>query len=63
VTWSPRRKAHYDDECTFAIQALADHVRMTIPFMDVHLPPSYKRRQYIAWREQLLEYWQRDGRS
>ena len=36
-------KPHYDDECAFAIQSLADHVNVTIPFMDVHLPESHKR--------------------
>ena len=56
VTWSPRRKPHYDDECTFAIRGLDDHLRVTVPFMDEHLPPSYKRRQYLLWRQQLLEY-------
>jgi hypothetical protein len=25
--------------------------------MDAHLPVSYKRRQYEAWRVDLLEYW------
>jgi hypothetical protein len=55
---SPRRQAHYDDECTFAIQSLTDHVEVTIPFMDEHLPPSHKREQYLEWRAQLLDYWE-----
>lgn len=53
-----RRKPHYDDECSFAIQGLQDHLRVTIPFMDEHLPASYKREQYLAWREQLLDHWE-----
>jgi hypothetical protein len=62
VTRSPRRKAHYDDECTFAIQSLQDHLRVTIPFMDAHLPVSYKREQYLVWRADLLGYWERDAK-
>jgi LAGLIDADG DNA endonuclease family protein len=56
---SPRRKPHYDDEVTFAIQSLRDHLRVTIPFMDAHLPESHKRTQYLAWRAELLDYWER----
>jgi hypothetical protein len=26
-----------------------------VPFMDGHLPPSNKRRQYEGWRDQLLQ--------
>lgn len=58
VYTSPRRKAHYDDEVTFAIQSLRDHLEVTIPFMDAHLPESHKRTQYLAWRAELLEYWE-----
>jgi hypothetical protein len=57
-----RRKLHYDDECTFVIQSLRDHLAVTIPFMDVHLPVSYKREQYLVWRERLLEYWEHDAK-
>jgi hypothetical protein len=53
-----RRKAHYDDEVTFAIQGLRDHISSTIPFMDAHLPPSYKREQYLVWKAKLLDYWE-----
>ena len=62
IYWNPRRKAHYDDECTFAIQSLRDHVNVTIQFMDVHLPVSYKREQYLTWREQLVDYWEHGAR-
>jgi len=55
---SPRRKSHYDDEVTFSIQSLRDHLDVTIPFMDVHLPESHKQAQYLAWRAELLDYWE-----
>jgi hypothetical protein len=58
----PRRQAHYDDECAFAIQSLKDHVEVTIPFMDAHLPASHKREQYLAWRAALLDYWEHDAK-
>jgi hypothetical protein len=51
-----RRAAHFDDECVFAVRAFADLVEVIVPFMDEHLPPSHKRTQYLAWREQLLAY-------
>jgi hypothetical protein len=56
---SPRRKPHYDDEVAFAIKSLRDHLAVTIPFMDAHLPESHKRTQYLAWRAELLDYWER----
>jgi len=55
---SPRRKAHYDDEVQFTVQATRDLVEVVVPFMDAHLPPSYKREQYLEWRGRLLEYWE-----
>jgi hypothetical protein len=62
VHHSPRRKPHYDDEVIFVISALRDHLRVTIPFMDAHLPMSHKRTQYQTWRSQLLEYWEQRAR-
>lgn len=53
-----RRKPHFDDEVTFRVQALADLADVVVPFMDEHLPPSYKRQQYERWRAELLEYWE-----
>jgi hypothetical protein len=58
VHWSPRRKPHYDDEVTFAVQSLRELVETVVPFMDEHLPVSYKREQFVAWRERLLDYWE-----
>jgi hypothetical protein len=55
---SPRRTARNDDEVVFAVQSLAELVDVVVPFMDAHLPPSYKRTQYLAWKERLLEYWE-----
>jgi hypothetical protein len=57
IRTSPRRRPHYDDEVTFAVQSLRELVEVVIPFMDEHLPASHKRAQYIAWRAQLLDYW------
>jgi len=62
VTYWPRRQPHYDDECTFAIRSIHDHLRVTIPFMDEHLPLSYKREQYLAWRASVLAYWEHGAR-
>ncbi len=53
---SPRRQPHYDDEVRFQIADRSDLLNRLIPFMDEHLPPSYKRLQYEAWREKLLHY-------
>ena len=55
---SPRRKPHYDDEVSFAIQSMRDHLAVTIPFMDEHLPESHKRTQYLVWRAALVDYWE-----
>ncbi len=58
----PRRKPHYDDEVVFVVRRLRDLVEVVVPFMDEHLPLSYKRVQYLAWREQLLRYWDTSAR-
>ena len=58
----PRRRPHYDDEVVFAVQSLADLVEVVVPFMDVHLPASYKRVQYLAWRAELLDAWEHRSR-
>jgi hypothetical protein len=55
---SPRRRAHFDDEVQFAVQATRELVEVVVPFMDAHLPPSYKREQYLDWRVRLLDYWE-----
>jgi hypothetical protein len=57
-----RRRAHYDDEVRFQVRRLADLVDRVVPFMDEHLPVSYKRDQYLAWRAELLAYWEHRAR-
>jgi hypothetical protein len=55
---SPRRREHYDDEVCYAVKALKELMLVVVPFMDAHLPASYKREHYLAWRERLLDYWE-----
>ena len=55
---APRRQPHHDDESNFNITALRELLEVVMPFMDAHLPPSYKREQYLAWRGRLLDYWE-----
>jgi LAGLIDADG DNA endonuclease family protein len=62
IQWRERRQPHYDDEVTFVVRRVRDLVEVIVPFMDEHLPMSYKRDQYEAWREVLLEYWARGVR-
>jgi hypothetical protein len=38
-----RRQTVYDDESVFVVTSLPDLVEVIVPFMDEHLPPSYKR--------------------
>ena len=57
-----RRKAHYDDEVRFQVRKLRDLIERVVPFMDEHLPASYKREQYLVWRTQLLDYWEHEAR-
>jgi hypothetical protein len=58
IVWSARRQPHYDDEVQFTVQATRELVEVVVPFMDAHLPESYKREQYLEWRGRLLEYWE-----
>ena len=53
----PRRRPHYDDEVQFTVQATRDLVEVVVPFIDVHLAPSYKQEQYLEWRARLIDYW------
>jgi len=55
---SQRRKPHYDDEVQFVVSSVRELVDVVLPFMDAHLPPSYKRQQYLEWRARLLDYWE-----
>lgn len=62
VTRSLRRKAHYDDEVQFSVQSVRELVEVVVPFMDVYLPPSHKRAQYLEWRARLLDHWEHSAR-
>lgn len=53
-----RRQEHYDDETVLMVQPLRQLIEIVVPFMDAHLPPSYKREQYLAWRARLFDYWE-----
>ena len=44
------------------MRRLRELVEVIVPFMDEHLPPSYKRDQYEVWRGALLDYWEHDAR-
>jgi hypothetical protein len=50
------------DEATFAVQSTKELADVVVPFMDTFLPPSKKREQYLAWRRQLLAFWEHDAR-
>lgn len=58
IQFSPRRKPHYDDETSFVTSSLVELIEVIVPFMDEHLPESYKRIQYLDWRGRLLDYWE-----
>jgi hypothetical protein len=58
IVRSPRRRPHYDDEVRYEVCRLRDLVEVVVPFMDSHLPCSYKRAQYLRWRAALIEYWE-----
>ena len=62
ITVAPRRAEHYDDEATYAVQAVPELVEVVVPFLDEHLPPSYKREQYLVWRSELMTYWDERAR-
>ncbi|MFO7590666.1 MAG: LAGLIDADG family homing endonuclease [Acidimicrobiia bacterium] len=58
----PRRAAHYDDEVQFVVTSIRDHIERVVPFMDAHLPPSHKRAQFEAWRDDLVVHWETRAR-
>jgi hypothetical protein len=55
---SSRREEHHDDQTAYMVQSLRELIDVVVTFMDAHLPPSYKREQYLDWRERLLDYWE-----
>jgi len=62
VRYYPRRREHYDDEVVWVARSLPDLVDVVVPFLDEHLPPSYKRQQFEAWRAELMDYWHTKAR-
>jgi hypothetical protein len=58
----PKRKPHYHDEVRYQVRSLPDLVGVIVPFMDDHLPASYKRTQYEVWRAALLDYWETEAK-
>lgn len=62
IHYSPRRRPHYHDEVIFSVQSKADLLNNVLPFMDVYLPPSKKREQYLEWKRQLLFFWEHNAR-
>lgn len=57
-----RRQPHHDDSVRFQVSKLRDLVEVAVPFLDEHLPPSYKRQQYETWRDELLDDWEHRAR-
>lgn len=58
----PRRRDHYDDEVVWVVRSLRELVDVVVPFLDEHLPASLKREQYLAWRRELIAYWENDAK-
>lgn len=48
-----RRQEHHQDVAIYTVQSKRELAAVIVPFMDRHLPPSNKRRQYEAWRTKL----------
>jgi hypothetical protein len=61
VVSSPRHKPHHDDEVCYTVQRTRDLAEVIVPFMDAHLPASYKRTQYEAWRAAVVDQWRARG--
>lgn len=54
-----RRRSHWKPESRLTIASEATHVEVTIPFFDRFLAPGQKRRQFDAWRRDLVQYRER----
>ena len=57
-----RRAAHHDDVVVWVVRSPRELVEVVVPVLDEHLPASYKRQQYLAWRAELLDHWQHRAR-
>jgi hypothetical protein len=49
------RQAHHLEIACLMVGSRRAHFAATIPFMERHLLPCAKRRQYEAWRDALVE--------
>lgn len=56
------RQPHFDDSTVLAVQSIPELVDKVVPFMDVYLPSSKKREQYMTWRRELLHHWEHAAR-
>jgi hypothetical protein len=52
----PPAKPGWQPTVTLAVASEQEHLLVTIPFAERFLPPSHKRDQFEAWRDQLLAY-------
>jgi LAGLIDADG DNA endonuclease family protein len=57
-----RRQPHFHDEVLFVVRPIKELVEKVVPFMDIYLPISKKRKQYLAWREELFHHWENAAR-
>ncbi|MGH9117401.1 MAG: hypothetical protein ACRD0A_05865 [Acidimicrobiales bacterium] len=58
VRRSPRRRPHFDDVATYSVGTIGDLLGVVVPVMDDHLMASHIRDQYLAWRAELLDFWE-----
>jgi hypothetical protein len=56
ITDQRAARAHWQPTCNFRIASITGHLSATVPWADAHLATSYKRRQYEAWRAELVAY-------
>ena len=56
IRTDPPRKAHWQPMSRLTISSVRAHRTAVIPFMDAHLPPSAKRRQFTLWCRAMDAY-------
>lgn len=47
---------HWQPQSTLTIHSLRAHRIATVPFMDRYLIAGAKRRQYLAWKQEMVDY-------
>lgn len=52
-----KRKNLWEDECVFIIQSQIDIHTKLIPFMNKFLLGSFKRKQFLRWKEEFYTYY------